>query len=67
MSNPGASLEAWCDDGMAFTWGHGGAGRLGHGTVGAGWVTCVPHVGSGIIDTRDAILDQVSGLLLFVC
>lgn len=24
---------AWCSDGMAFTWGHGGAGRLGHGTV----------------------------------
>lgn len=24
---------AWCNDGMAFTWGHGGAGRLGHGTV----------------------------------
>lgn len=53
MSNPhacGAFLEAWCSDGMAFTWGHGGAGRLGHGTVGAagaGLAICVPHIKSG--------------------
>ena len=29
--------KAWCRSGQTFTWGHGGAGRLGHGDEGGVW------------------------------